>query len=189
MSAVLYYSNYCNHCKKILQEVSRSKVKDGIHFICIDKRIKKNGATYIILETQELLLPPNINRVPALLLLNRGNMVVEGDEVLNHIIERTQQQNIVATQGNGEPMAFGINDFGSIMSDSFSFLDQTPDEMSAKGNGGLRQIHNYVSINDNSTIETPNENYKPDTISNNGMSLDELRAMRDRDIPQPQRRM
>jgi hypothetical protein len=189
MSVILYYSNYCNHCKKILHEVSRSKVKDGIHFVCIDKRVKKNGATYVVLETQEILLPPNISRVPSALLLNRGNMVIEGDDVLNHIIEKTQQQHVVATQGNGEPCAFGLNDFGSIMSDNYSFLDQSPDEMLAKGTGGMRQIHNYVSVNDNFTIETPNENYKADTIGNNGMSLDQIRAMRDRDVPQPQRRM
>lgn len=189
MSVILYYSNYCNHCKKILHEVSRSKVKDGIHFVCIDKRINKNGATYVVLETQEILLPPNIRRVPSALLLNRGNMVIEGDEVLNHVIEKTQQQQVIATKGNGEPQAFGIHDFGSIMSDNYSFLDQSPDELLAKGSGGMRQIHNYVSINENATIETPNENYKPDTISNNGVSLDEIRAMREKDIPKQPPRM
>lgn len=189
MSAILYYSNYCNHSKKILYEVSKSKVKDGIHFVCIDKRTKRNGATYIILDSQELLLPPNICRVPSLLLLNRGNMVIEGDDVLGHIIEQRQQVNNVAYNGNGEPSAFGLNEFGSIISDNYSFLDQSSDELSAKGNGGMRQIHNYVSVNDNFTIETPTEDYKPDTISNNGMTLDQLRAMRDKDIPQGPKRV
>jgi hypothetical protein len=130
MSAILYYSNYCDHSKKILQQVSRSKVKDGIHFVCIDKRVTREGATYIVLEAQELLLPPNIQRVPSLLLLNRGNSIVEGDAVLNHIIEQNNVSNMHATNGNGEPHAFGINEFGSIMSDNYSFLDQSSDDMS-----------------------------------------------------------
>lgn len=183
MSAILYYSNYCNHCKSILQEVSRSKIKDGIHFICIDKRIQKDGSIYVILENHEILLPPNIQRVPSLLLLTRGNAVVEGDTVLKYIIEKTHEANINATNNNGEPSAFGLNDFGTIMSDNYSFLDQSSDELSAKGSGGMRQIHNYVSVNEDMVIETPHENYKPNTINNNGMSMDELKALRDKDVP------
>lgn len=187
MSAILYYSNYCNHCKSILQQISRSNIKEGVHFICIDKRTQKNGATYVILENQEIFLPPNIVRVPSLLLLNRGNSVVEGDAVLSYIIEEKRVENIKATNNNGEPSAFGLNDFGTIISDSYSFLDQSSDDLSAKGNGGMRQIHNYVSVNQDMVIETPLENYKPNTISNNGMSLEELQAKRDRDVPKQPR--
>ena len=62
MSQILYYSNYCENCKTLLQKISKSKVKEDMHFICIDKRVQKsNGATYIVLEnTQEIILPPTI---------------------------------------------------------------------------------------------------------------------------------
>lgn len=188
MSSVLYYSNYCSHCKDLLKSVAQSSVKDDIHFLCIDKRVNKNGATYIQLENgQEILLPPNVTKVPSLLLLNRGNVVVEGEDVNAHIFKQTQQVNHVATKGNGEPLAFGLGDFGTIMSDSYSYLDQGSDEMAAQGNGGLRQMHNYVAISQNDVIETPPENYTPDKIGNN-MSLDQIRAQRDRDVPkQPMR--
>lgn len=190
MSAILYYSNYCNHCKRILFEASRSKVKDGIHFVCIDRRIKKNNETYVVLETQEILLPPTIQRVPTLLLLNRGNMLIEGDDVLDHVIERTQETNMKAVKVEGEPMAFGLHDFGSIISDTFSFLDQSSDELSAQGTGGMRQIHNYVPVdNVDFSIETPSETYKANTLNNDGMSLDKIREMREKDIAQPVRRM
>ena len=61
MSAVLYYSNYCNHCKQLLLKLSRTKTRDDLHFVCIDKREKhKDGTTHIILENgKRLLLPPN----------------------------------------------------------------------------------------------------------------------------------
>ena len=46
MSSILYYSNYCNNCKELLQKLAHSSIKDDIHFICIDKRVKKpNGTT------------------------------------------------------------------------------------------------------------------------------------------------
>ena len=56
MSSILYYSNYCNNCKTLLQTVSKSSKKKDTYFICIDKRIKKNNKTYVVLETgQEIL--------------------------------------------------------------------------------------------------------------------------------------
>tara|TARA_Y100000780_G_C13691869_1_gene419881 strand:+ start:4212 stop:4787 length:576 start_codon:yes stop_codon:yes gene_type:complete len=188
MSEILFYSNFCNHCKTILQHLSRSKVKEGVHFICIDKRIKKGNDTYVILENQEIFLPPNVRSVPSLFLLNRGNAVVEGDDVLNYIIDRTEQVNNVETGNNGEPAPFGLNEFGSIVSDNFSFLEQTPDELMAKGNGGMRQTHNYACLNDNQpSIETPFDDYKSDTINNEGVSLDTITSRRNNEIP-PQKR-
>lgn len=186
---ILYYSNYCEHCKNLLSEISRSSIKEDIHFLCIDKRIKKNGVNYIQLENgQEILIPPNIKRVPSILLLNRGNTVVEGEQVNSYIIKKTEQVNIQATNNNGEPLAFSLNDFGAIISDSFSFLDQGSDEMSAKGSGGLRQMHNYVAIGQSDTIETPPEDYVPDKIGGD-MSLDKLRMMREKDVPRQQMRV
>ena len=37
-------------------------------------------------------------------------------------------------------MAFSFTEMGTSMSDSYSYWDQTSDELSAKGQGGLRQI-------------------------------------------------
>jgi len=183
MSAILFYSNYCTHCQLILQHLSKSKVKDGIHFVCIDKRIKRNNETYVVLENHEMFLPPNVKSVPSLFLMNRGNAVVEGDEVLSYIIDRTEVENAKATNNNGEPSPFGINDFGSIVSDNYSFLEQSVDDMMAKGNGGMRQTHNYVSVNDSAAIETPQDNYKADTINNQGVSMDKLLEKRNNEIP------
>ena len=53
-----------------------------------------------------------------------------------------------ATKFQGEPDAFGFDSLGSygVSSDAFSFLDMNSDDLSAKGNGGLRQMYNYSSI-------------------------------------------
>ena len=40
MSNVLYYSNYCEKCKRLLQILAKSDCKKDMHFLCIDKRSK-----------------------------------------------------------------------------------------------------------------------------------------------------
>ena len=83
MGSVLYYSNYCDNSKKLLSYLTKSTVKDKLHYVCIDKRVQKNNATYIILENnQELLLPNTINAVPALMILNGEYDVLFGDNII-----------------------------------------------------------------------------------------------------------
>ena len=152
MSCILYYSKYCEVCKKYLQLLSKSDIQRDIHFICIDKRVKdSNNKTYIILENgQKIILPENITKVPALLLLNQGYQVLYGEQILQHLKPKQQQEIKQATQNNMEPMAFSLGGgggFGDIVSDQYSFLDQDPDDLKAEGNGGMRQMHNYVDLN------------------------------------------
>jgi hypothetical protein len=42
-----------------------------------------------------------------------------------------------------------------VMSDNFSFLDQSSEDLSAKGSGGLRQLYNYATIDFNESINCP----------------------------------
>jgi hypothetical protein len=148
MSSILYYSKYCEVSKKYLQLLSKSNVQKDVHFICIDKRIKdSNNKTYIILDNgQKIILPENVTRVPALLLLNQGYNVLYGDQILQHLKPKQEVEVRQATQNNMEPMAFSLGG-GDIVSDQYSFLDQDPEELEAKGNGGMRQMHNYVDLN------------------------------------------
>ena len=151
MSCILYYSKYCEVSKKYLQMLSKSSSQKDIHFICIDKRVKEaNNKTYIILDNgQKIILPENVTRVPALLLLNQGYQVLYGEQILEHLKPRQEVEVRQATRNNMEPMAFsfGGGGFGDIVSDQYSFLDQAPEDLEAKGNGGMRQMHNYVDLN------------------------------------------
>ena len=148
MSSILYYSKYCDVSKKYLQLLSKTNAQKDVHFICIDKRIKdSNNKTYIILDNgQKIILPENVTRVPALLLLTQGYNVLYGDQILQHLKPRQEVEIRQATQNNMEPMAFSLGG-GDIVSDQYSFLDQEPEELEAKGNGGMRQMHNYVDLN------------------------------------------
>jgi hypothetical protein len=150
MSCILYYSKYCEVSKKYLQMLSKTNTQNDIHFICIDKRVKEaNNKTFIILENgQKIILPENVTRVPALLLLNEGYKVLYGEQILEHLKPRQEVEVRKATQNNMEPMAFSFGGgFGDIVSDQYSFLDQAPEDLEAKGNGGMRQMHNYMDLN------------------------------------------
>jgi hypothetical protein len=189
MSSILYYSNYCEHSKKLLQTLSKANISNEIHFICIDKRTKdETGKIHIILENgQKIIMPENVNRVPALLLLNQGYQVLYGESILQHLKPRQQAAVKVATQNNLEPMAFSFGGgFGNIVSDHFSFLDQDPDALMAKGSGGTRQMHNYVDLNYSDNISTPadEQEYKNSNRISKDLTIEQLQQQREAEFQQ-----
>jgi hypothetical protein len=201
MSSILYYSNYCEHSKKLLQSLSKTQVSKEIHFICIDKREQdqKTGKIYIILENgQKIVMPENVSKVPALLLLNKNFQVLYGDTIYEYL--KPQQEVITkqATANNMEPMAFSLGAsagfFGSgVSSDQYSFLDMDADAMKATGDGGTRQMHSYVTLNHSDVITTPaeSENYKQSKLPEN-MTIEKLQQQRDQELSvlsQQQRRV
>jgi len=193
MSSILYYSNFCEPSKKLLQNIGKNVSTKDIHFICIDNRIKdERGKTMIVLQNgQKILMPENVTRVPALLLLNQDYRVIYGDDIYSYFKPVITEQVKKATLNNMEPNAFqdGFGSFSSsnISSDSFSFLDQSDDELGVKGNGGLRQMHNYVSLaqsnegfyNTGTEDTFASERLKSDDMS---MSLEKLQKKRDQDL-------
>jgi hypothetical protein len=194
MSCILYYSNYCEPSKKLLQTVTKTQNAKDIHFICIDKRVKdSNGKVFIILQNgQKIIMPENVSRVPALLLLNQNYKVIYGDDIYKHLRPQTQQQVQQATKNNMEPVNFqdGFGAFsgfgGGIVSDNYSFLDQSDTDLGVKGNGGLRQMHNYVTLNDsnNLTMHLPQDDhdYKTDKLKEGEMSVEALQRRREEEL-------
>ena len=156
MSCILYYSKYCEVSKKYLQLLSISNSQKDIHFICIDKRVKEANKLYIVLENgQKIVMPESVTKVPALLLLSDNYRILYGEDILRFFKPRQEVAVKQATQNNLEPMAFALGggSYG-VTSDSYSFLDMDSDSLSAKGNGGTRQMHNYVSLNYSDIIST-----------------------------------
>lgn len=187
MSCILYYSNFCNHSKNIIQTLSKTNLAKDIHFICIDKRVKEDNKTYIILENgQRIILPDTVNRVPALLLLNNNYDILYGEAILNYFKPKQEVAVKQATNNNIEPMAFSFGGGGSsaygIMSDSYSFLDMNSDDLSAKGNGGVRQMHNYVHTNYMDSVYTPADesSIKANKIPE-GLTIEQLQQQREQE--------
>ena len=71
---------------------------------------------------------------------------------------------------------------GSSHSDNYSFLDQNSDELSAKGDGGLRQM--CATYNGNDSIETPPESFTSSKIESQNVSnlLNKLQEERNKNI-------
>ena len=186
MSSILYYSNFCEHSKKLLQTITKANVSKDIHFICIDKRTKDaNNKIYIILENgQKIIMPENVSRVPALLLLNQGYQVLYGESILQHLKPRQEEMVKKATQNNLEPLAFAFGGSGSVASDQYSFLDMDSDSLSAKGNGGVRQMHNYVDLNYSDNISTPEDeqDYKSAGKISGDLTVEKLLQQREHDL-------
>jgi hypothetical protein len=174
MKYILYYSNFCEHCKQLLIILAKQKVAvDEISYICIDKRQQMDdGNVYAALDNGRLIpIPKNINSVPSLVLLNHGNSVIIGDSILTHFKTPNKQAMLE------DPSAFSFTEMSGA-SDKYSYLDMSTDELSAKGSGGLRMMHDYVSLDHNQRIETPPE----DEAVKTDVSMEKLMKQREGEI-------
>jgi hypothetical protein len=193
MSCILYYSNFCEPSKKLIQTVSKTQNVNNIHFVCIDKRVKdSNGKVFIVLQTgQQLLMPESVTRVPALLLLNQNYKVIYGDDIYKHLRPQVNQEIKQATKNNMEPITHqdGFSSFGGfsggIVSDNYSFLDQNDSELSVKGDGGLRQMHSYVTLSEsnNLSMSLPKDDVEYNNkIKEGETSMEALQRRRDEEL-------
>ena len=133
----------------------------------------------------DLGFPPIVSPDPALLLLNRGNRIVYGDEILE-IFKPILNKKNSATNKNGEPLAFSNYEMGATLSDNYSYLDQNSDDMATGGEGGMRQMHSFASYNIQDEIETPPETFISPKIKSGNVSklLSKLQEERSQDINQ-----
>ena len=175
----LYFSKYCKHSNKILTELNKYGVSDKFIFISIDKRFTNNNATYILNpDGTSFPLPPMINRVPVLL-LKPNYEILSGDQIIDYIKPQSKNIQQEMTMINNEPNPFSLNldmanSFG-VSSDNYSFLDTTPEDLSAKGNGGVRQMYNYSALDQQQMIKTPLENDKSVKLN---MTLEQIEQQR-----------
>lgn len=165
MSSIVYYSNFCDHSKKLIQSLSKTQMSKDIHFICIDNRVRENGKIFIQLQNgQKIIMPENITKVPALMLLNQNYKVLYGEEINQFFKPRQEAIVKQVTHNNLEPTSFSLGSGGfGIVSDQYSFLDMHPDSLTAKGDGGIRQMHNYVTleyVDKFNAVEEDNSNAK-----------------------------
>jgi hypothetical protein len=188
----LYYSNHCQHCQKILQFLVKNNLAKSLSFLCIDKRKRdsNNNQIYIVLEDgRQVIMPPNIQSVPALLLVKENYRVILGEDIIKRFQGKVQTQTQVATHFQGEPMGVSLmtsNQGMNIISEPYTYYNMTPEELSAKGSGGRRQMYNYVPANiEHLTISTPPDTYHPDKIAKS-ITVDVLQQERNTEIQQQQ---
>ena len=181
---ILYYSNYCKHSKEILDFLIKNDLTKQLNCLCVDKRKVDpvSGQVHIVLENgSTVLLPPNIHSVPTLMLVKDNYRVIMGSEIKSKFQGQVQDNNDFATQGNGEPMSFSLGT-KDVMSESFTMFNASVEDLSAKGNGGGRNLYNYVSANGSTaTIPTPPETYKSEKLSSD-ITVDSIQQQRNQDM-------
>lgn len=180
---ILYYSNYCKHSQKIVQTLVKHNLNTKISFICIDKRKRdsRDNQMYIELEDgKKVILPPNIQHVPSLLLIKNNYQVIYGDKIITHYHSDMKESSSEIVKMNGEPMGYELNQSvggTNIISEKFTSYNMTAEDLGSKSKSNKRNMYNYVTIDQNVFIETPPENYKPDKISSD-ITVDGLQQKR-----------
>jgi hypothetical protein len=105
--------------------------------------------------------------------VNQNFTAIVGDDIYTYVDGQVAPDpNNAAVQNGGEPIGYilspssgGVN----IVSETYTMYDANPNELSAKGTGNSRQMHNYVSVNsEHGSIYTPTDELgrKPDIGSN-----------------------
>ena len=104
---------------------------------------------------------------------------MEGNVIYKYVKDY-EKKTQVHTQ---EPSAFSLN-YDSFTSDTYSFLSTPAEEMNAKGNAGMSQLHNYVTVDESDSIITPPENYVSNRIASSDESvMNKYIEEREKDIP------
>jgi hypothetical protein len=151
--------------------------------ICIDKRFTKNNVTYITLPNgQHFPLPPMINRVPVLLLKPKFE-ILSGNQILEYL--RPQQKKPEKSMIYSDPNPFDLSRdtlrSSGVTSDHYSFLDMEPQELAPQGNGGLRQMYSYATVEGESPMTAPLMDDKKAKMS---YSMEEIEQMRNQEFPE-----
>jgi hypothetical protein len=179
MQYVLFYSNHCEHSRSLLGTLSKMAVAEHTSFVCIDSRSMRDGTTYARLQDgKEVPLPAVLSDVPALLMLEKGNSLIVGDDIRKHL---DREHGTVAT--HDDPDAFSWNEMSGL-SDAFSYLDTSVDDMLATGSGGNRIMHSFTALTGGGAITTPVQS--DDTVPKlASVDMDAYMQQRMAEVPQP----
>lgn len=185
MPDIIYYSSNCKNCIKLLNEIGNKKIENTLYF-SVDTRESINNQTFLILENgSRVLLPINITQVPSLLIIDEKsnkNTLKVGKEIYDYL-ELTNNTNIMKKKDEIDIKTYElIGKRDAIISDTFSYLSTSADDLLAEGSGGLEQIHNYSTLDALHSINTPPDNYTPNKISTDERSIDDLKNEREKDI-------
>lgn len=180
---ILYYSTNCIFSQKLLQYLAKNGLSAKMNFLSVDRRSvdPNSGQIHLLLDRgTKVLLPPNVQSVPSLVLVSQNFRVLTGNEIYAHLTPKLQDMNDRATGNNGEPLGYQIGS-GAVVSEKFTDYGMSPEELSSKGRGGMRQMHNYVAAaHIGFSIPTPKDEYKADKIGE--VDMESLQQKRNTDV-------
>ncbi len=158
---IFYYSNFCQHSQKTLQFLVRANLSNEVTFVCIDKRGRDQHTNqlYVIMDNgTKALMPPNVHSVPALLVTSDNYRVVYGDDIAKMYESRVVNNQMLATNFNGEPSGYSLTaSIGNAVSQGQSLNS---------------------SYTGRYTINTPPADYGSNKLKEGDTSIDKLEQMR-----------
>jgi hypothetical protein len=146
--AILFYSSYCQFSRDIINYIVKKDLKPNFVFIPV--------------ESNKDRIPPQVDRVPALLLGQTGHIIFEDDilQFINTLCEDVEPQEHLS----------------SAYSDNFSFIEG--EDMNSNTSTSL--CKNFAIFGNEQRIHTPEE--EGVTKSENNKMLDTYKNQRDVDI-------
>ena len=123
---ILFYSDYCLHCRMLIETIKRHDSKGMIKLACIENIRATKGKipsqithvpALMILPTKKLIFGKNV--FDYLLLPNQGILMMQPPEEKENVKDTTFNEKEL-----GEPFAFSFNN-NSSYSDSFSEITET----------------------------------------------------------------
>lgn len=124
---ILFYSNFCTHSKKLLEDITKSKMKDSLLFICIDDK--------------NIQLPNFIRVVPTVYLVKNKSILTDSkiSEWLKLNSNNNSEDDILAfnnSKGMSSSFSFLNDGDENIYSNKYTFITndssiETPKEFNA----------------------------------------------------------
>lgn len=202
---IFYYSNLCPHSQKVIQFIVKQQLQDRLSCICVDKRkydANKNNMVVVLESGKQVMLPPNLQSIPAVLCVKRNYTLVMGTEPIIEYLQTAfnvgsaqlfenphtavvnKRPQAVEPQGVGLGTLYGNS---GIFSESFTSYHMRPDDLAAQSESRNRPMHGYTQVDQKLVIETPEDKWRPDKVSSN-VTIDVLQQERNKEIPvvQPQ---
>jgi hypothetical protein len=142
--SLIFYSNYCQNCKQIIEEIKKTPVGLSLKYICIDS------------ESVRSKLPHYISSVPALV-VGETNQIFVGNQILGWIemssgaVSSSPPPAPPVRKEDLGPNAWHNNEMNAF-SDMYSFIDV---DTSAQGDGGMSMVHNFEILSPESNASRP----------------------------------
>lgn len=199
---IFYYSNYCQHSQKVIEFIVKHQLNNKLSCICVDKRKRdvNNNQMHVILENgKQVMLPPNLQSIPAILCVKKNYTLVLGTDPIkeylkqtfqlgqeaNRLFDNPHQSQINQRPQMQEPAGFelnGISANSNIFSEPFTNYNLSPDDLAAQSRSNNRPLYNYTAVDKQFTIETPEDTYRPDKVASN-VTIDVLQQQRNKEVP------
>jgi hypothetical protein len=147
---ILFYSSYCQFSRDIINNIVKKDLKSNFVFISVD--------------TNKHRIPPQIDRVPALLIPS-GRVLFE-DDIVNFLNSATED-------------IMPLEQPSSAYSDNFSFLED--EEQSSQGTSNTL-LKNFAVFGTEQRIHTPEEDGGASKGGGNMKGMDSLQAQRENEV-------